>query len=247
MPVGRATVGSGDVGTRVVIVVPNPVVRAGVRTLVADRAGIQVVGTAVDLAAAVASIRSDPPDVVLVDTGLESGVVELVRLREAARIPPVSVVALVTAEVPPVAELRGYVSAGVDGIVSTAEDIGDSLVAIRSGRAPGGWISPTLGADILRHREAAYPKVERPAGGKVTPSEHAVLTLVADGHTDREIASRLQRSERVVKYHVSNLLTKLQARNRAHIVKLAVRSGLLPTPCSCGQGGVGRTTRDHLR
>jgi DNA-binding NarL/FixJ family response regulator len=108
MPVSRATVGSGDVRTRVVIVVPNPVVRAGVRTLVADRAGIQVMGTAVDLA-------------------------------------------------------------------------------------------------------------------------------------------RLQRSERVVKYHVSNLLTKLQARNRAHIVKLAVRSGLLPTPCSCGQGGVGRTTRDHLR
>jgi DNA-binding NarL/FixJ family response regulator len=241
MPQGRGLVLSGNWCTRVVIVVPNPVVRAGVRTLVGEQAGLEVAGTA-EVVAGVAA--SDRPDVLLVDTTLRQDILELVRRRD----PALKVVALVTAEVPPVAELREYVTAGVDGIVSTAEDIGDSLLAIRSGRAPGGWISPTLGADILRRGEPSYrPASPDQATRTVTPSEHLVLKLVADGHTDREIASRLQRSERVVKYHVSNLLAKLQARNRAHIVKLAVRSGLLPTTCPCGQGAGGRTTRDLVQ
>jgi DNA-binding NarL/FixJ family response regulator len=243
MPQGRGLVLSGGVCTRVVIVVPNPVVRAGVRTLVGDQPGIEVAGTTEAVAGVAAA---DRPDVLLVDTMLRLDILELVRRRD----PALKVVALVTAEVPPVAELREYVAAGVDGIVSTAEDIGDSLLAIRSGRAPGGWISPTLGADILRRGEPSYRPAEADSSqgqGAVTPSEHLVLRLVADGHTDREIASRLQRSERVVKYHVSNLLAKLQARNRAHIVKLAVRSGLLPTTCPCGQGAGVRTTRDLVQ
>ena len=234
----------------VLIVAPNQVVRAGIRTLVDDQIRIEVTGAVAGYAEAAAAIRRGRPEVLLVDTTLGTGIVDLVRVRDSVGRRSVGVVALVTGEVPTVAELREYVAAGVDGIVSTAEDIGASLVAIRSGQAPGGWISPTLGADILRDipLPTATPTLEevpvlRVVQDTVTPSEHAVLRLVADGHTDREIATRLHRSERVVKFHVSNLLAKLQARNRAHVVKLALRTGLLPTACSCGQGVGVRTTR----
>ncbi|MEV8378594.1 response regulator transcription factor [Kribbella sp. NPDC056861] len=234
----------------VLIVAPNQVVRAGIRTLVDDQVRIEVAGAVAGYADAAAAIRRGRPEVLLVDTSLGNGIVDLVRVRDSVGPRSVSVVALVTGEVPKVSKLREYVAAGVDGIVSTAEDIGASLVAIRTGQAPGGWISPTLGAEILRYEpptlrpalieETPVPRVSL---DQVTPSEYAVLRLVADGHTDREIATRLQRSERVVKFHVSNLLAKLQARNRAHVVKLAVRTGLLPMACACGQGTVVRTTR----
>lgn len=225
MPIGRGTVVVGTERTKVLIVAPNQVVREGVRTLVADHVCIEVAGAVGSIAEAAVTIRRELPDVVLVDTVIGGGIVSLLTTRDRASGRPVRVVALVTGEVPPVRKLREYVAVGVDGIVSTAQDIGAGLAAIGSGRAAGGWISPTLGAAILRGVPA---EVAQPIPtGTVTPSEHAVLRLVADGHTDREIASRLQRSERVVKYHVSNLLAKLQARNRAHVVKLAVRSGLL--------------------
>ncbi|MFI5712798.1 LuxR C-terminal-related transcriptional regulator [Kribbella sp. NPDC051620] len=234
----------------VLIVAPNQVVRAGVRTLVDEQGRIEVAGAVAGYAEAAAVLRSRGPEVLLVDTTLGRGIVDLVRVRDSTGSRSVSVVALVTGDVPTVAELREYVAAGVDGIVSTAEDIGASLLAIRSGQAPGGWISPTLGADILRHEPPVLrplPDDDKPvlraAHDLVTPSEHEVLRLVADGHTDREIATRLHRSERVVKFHVSNLLAKLQARNRAHVVKLALRTGLLPTACPCGQVTGGRTTR----
>jgi DNA-binding NarL/FixJ family response regulator len=224
----------GTETVKVLIVAPNQVVRAGVRTLLEDQVRIEVAGAVSTVAEAAPAIRRDPLDVVLVDTGLGGGVANVLR----ARRPPVRVVALVTGEVPPVPKLRDYVTVGVDGIVSTAEDIGSALVAIRAGRAPGGWISPTLGADILRGVPVYEPPARDVRGESVTPSEHAVLKLVADGHTDREIASRLHRSERVVKYHVSNLLSKLQARNRAHVVKLAIRSGLLSIPVRMDRYGL---------
>lgn len=247
MPTGRGIV--EQTGTRrvsVLIVAPNPLVRAGVRTLVDDQLQIEIAGAVAGYAEAAAAIRRGGTEVLLVDTGLGRGIVDLIRVRDSTSGRSVSVVALVTGEVPTVAELREYVAAGVDGIVSTAEDIAAILPAIRTGQAPGGWISPTLGAEILRYEPpvpAEEPPVLRPARELVTPSEHEVLRLVADGHTDREIATRLHRSERVVKFHVSNLLAKLQARNRAHVVKLALRTGLLPAACPCGQVLGVRTTR----
>ena len=232
MPIGRGTVVVGTETVKVLIVAPNQVVRAGVRTLLEEQ--VEVAGTVGTVAEAALAIRRDPLDVVLVDTGIAGGIANVLGARSG---PDVRVVALVTGEVPPVAKLREYVTIGVDGIVSTAEDLGAALVAIAAGRAPGGWISPTLGASILRV-VTVYEPPRDVRGESVTPSEHAVLKLVADGHTDREIASRLQRSERVVKYHVSNLLSKLQARNRAHVVKLAIRSGLLSIPVRMDRYGL---------
>ncbi|TWD81515.1 DNA-binding NarL/FixJ family response regulator [Kribbella amoyensis] len=253
-PTGCVTVTAPTGPAGVLVVVADPVVRAGIRALVGEHARTEVAGTADSVRTAAAAIRRDHPDLVLVDSvlvdsapGGSIGELVTVCAEGAAVGERPRVVALVTGEAPSLARVRGYFAAGVDGIVSTAEDIGDSLLAVRSGRAAGGWISPTLAAEILRRTEPPpKPAVAEVAVAlsNVTPSEHAVLRLVADGNTDREIATRLHRSERVVKFHVSNLLAKLQARNRAHLVQLAVRSGLLPVHCPCGQAAGVRSTRD---
>lgn len=219
--------------TEVLIVAPNRLVRDGVQTLVEEQDRFRVSGAVENIAAASRGVRSGRVDVVLVDTAYHVGIIGLLQMRSGYDEP--KVVALVTGDCPPVHRLREYFAAGLDGIVSSADDLTVGLVAVRSGAAPGGWISPTIGAEILRDPpQAAEPSIKLLEA--ITPSEYAVLKLVADGHTDREIAGRLQRSERVVKYHVSNLLSKLQARNRAHVVNLAVRSGLLGVGCSSDQG-----------
>ncbi len=62
----------------------------------------------------------------------------------------------------------------------------------------------------------------------MTPREHEVLELVAEGATNAEIAARLTISENTVKFHMKNILQKLHASNRAEVVAYALRSGLLP-------------------
>ena len=232
MPTGRGTFAVSErTWTEVLIVAPNRLVRDGVQTLVEEQDGFRVGGAMENLAAAAPTILSGRTDVVLVDAAYHVGITRLLHLRDPAN--PLKVIALVTGECPPVTRLRKYFAAGLDGIVSSADDITVGLGAVCSGSAPGGWISPTVGARILHeHPRPAAPEQLPEA---ITPSEYAVLKLVADGHTDREIADRLRRSERVVKYHVSNLLAKLQARNRAHVVKLAIRTGVLAFPCPSDQ------------
>ncbi|GAB3937440.1 response regulator transcription factor [Kribbella albertanoniae] len=232
MPTGRGTFAVNQAWTEVLIVAPNRLVRDGVQTLVEEQDRFRVAGAVENIAAAAVGIRSGRTDVVLVDTAYHAGITRLLQGRDTAS--KLKVVALVTGDCPPVKRLREYFAAGLDGIVSSADDITVGLVAVRSGLAPDGWISPTIGAEILRDPPPAPEPPERLLEA-ITPSEYAVLKLVADGHTDREIG-RLQRSERVVKYHVSNLLSKLHARNRAHVVKLAVRTGLLAIPCPSDQG-----------
>lgn len=229
---------------RVVIIAPNPVIRASVATLIGREPGIQVAATVADESGLGALVVR--PDVLLVDTALREELVALARGRDDARIPQVPIVALVTAEVPAVEDLRAYARAEVDAIVSTADDIATGVRAVCSGRADGGWVSPSLGAALLRESGWSLQPSPRQSGcGDVTASEKAVLLLVADGYTDREIAGRLRRSERVVKYHVSNLLTKFQAKNRAHAVTLAIRAGLLRDDCSFGQGANGQAILVH--
>lgn len=252
MKVARGMFALGEPGgrpVRVVIVAPNPVVRAGVATLIVREPGIQVAATVPDEGGLGSLVIR--PDVLLVDTVLGPGLVALTRSRSEARIPKVPIVALVTGEMPAVEDLRAYAQAEVDAIVSTADDIATGILAVCSGRADGGWVSPSLGAAVLRAgdtenvRRVPQPALRRAICGQVTASEQAVLLLVADGFTDREIATRLRRSERVVKYHVSNLLTKFQAKNRAHAVNLAVRAGLLFGECSFEQGPNGQGVLVH--
>ncbi|MFC0629207.1 helix-turn-helix transcriptional regulator [Kribbella deserti] len=261
MKVTRGMFALGEPGgrpVRVVIVAPNPVIRAGVATLIGREPALQIAATVADESGLGSLVVR--PDVLLVDTVLREGVVALALGRAEARIPKVPIVALVTGEVPAVADLRAYALAEVDAIVSTTDDIGTAVLAVCSGGADGGWVSPALGAALLRDGNwlatpakavdhGPHPSARRPVCGQVTASERAVLLLVADGYTDREIAGRLRRSERVVKYHVSNLLTKFQAKNRAHAVYLAIRTGLLAADCAVGQGlnGQGKlvhSTRD---
>lgn len=112
-------------------------------------------------------------------------------------------------------------AAGVGAIVAADEPIAGLVEAIRSVHAGHGWTSSDIGGRLLElcRRQPVPP----PARGDLTPREEQVLARIADGESNQEIAVRLVVTVRTVKHHVSNLLMKLGARDRAHAVALAYR------------------------
>jgi DNA-binding NarL/FixJ family response regulator len=76
-------------------------------------------------------------------------------------------------------------------------------------------------------RLLARPTLSRAGGGDLTPREHEVLSLLAEGHSQREIASALSVSPRTVGKHIEHILSKLDVHTRTHAVALALRNGLV--------------------
>lgn len=171
------------------------------------------------------------PDIVIVDISMEDQLAELLRSRES-KVP--TIIGLAAGARPTMRKLASLVQLGIDGIVTIADDLAESVNAVHESQNATSWVSPTLGALML----ADFPKNVAPNQGEavdITPSEQRILRLVADGYTDQAIANHIDRKERTVKYHLSSLYRKFDARNRAHLVSLATKFGILPDYCSNGQ------------
>ena len=138
----------------------------------------------------------------------------------SARLPQTRIVVLTASEaqhdVDRALEIgaRGYVLKGV-----SADELVGVVRRVSLGEA---YVTPSLAAAVLMNRNAAPPdsSVSDPVGD-LTPREHDVLELVAEAFSNKEIAARLSISEKTVKHHVTNILDKLQARNRVEAALLA--------------------------
>jgi DNA-binding NarL/FixJ family response regulator len=205
--------------TTVVLADDQRVVREGLATLLGLLPGIQVLGTASDGEEAVSLIERLRPDVVLMDLRMPrcDGVEATRRLRAAAS--PTKVIVLTT-----YADDRSVLDAlraGARGFLtkdSGAEEIERAIAAVVRGEAA---IDPAVQHHLV---EAVAAKSELPHG--LTPREAEVLTLIAEGLSNAEIAARLFVSEATVKSHVNHLFTKTGVRDRAQAVTYAYRHGL---------------------
>jgi DNA-binding NarL/FixJ family response regulator len=192
--------------------------------------GVEVAGTASDGEQAVAMTHELAPDVVLLDLRMPrcDGVEATRRLRE--ELPQTKVLVLTT-----YADDRSVVAAlqaGAHGFLTKdagADQIRDALEAVRDGRAA---IDPAVAHHVVA-AVAAAPDARDPAAGLslpdgLTPREAQVLTLIADGLSNAEIAAQLVVAEATVKSHVNHLFNKIGARDRAQAVAYAYRNGLAP-------------------
>ena len=213
--------GSGVRRIRVLIVDDHEMVRAGLRTLLAADAEIEVVAEAASGAQAIALARARRPEVVLLDARLpDIGGAEVCR-RLRAEVPGVAVAMLTTYSDDEL--VRQCVSAGADGyLLKDIErlDLGRSIRALARGEAV---IDPKVAPLVLaaarlvgQAGESAQPLTER---------QRDVLRLVAEGRSNREIAERLYLSEPTVKGYVEEILRQLGARNRVHAAILATKRG----------------------
>ncbi|MFD4571635.1 response regulator [Streptomyces sp. NPDC058417] len=213
---------------RVLIADDQQMVRQGFTVLLDARPGIEVVGQAVDGLDAVARVAELSPDVVLMDIRMpELGGIEATR-RITAATPDIKVLVLTTFD------LDEYVyealRAGASGFLlkdASADQLAEAVHIVAAGDAllaPG--ITRKLIAEFARlHGTPRAPLKERI--GDLTERETEVLSLIAQGLSNAEIAERLVVAEQTVKTHVGRILVKLGLRDRTQAAVFAYESGLV--------------------
>jgi DNA-binding NarL/FixJ family response regulator len=219
--------GDGDV-IRVVIADDHALFRRGLHIVLADEDDIEVVGEASDGQQAVELSAQLAPDVVLMDVRMPgTGGIEAAKaLREAS--PGAKIVMLTISDEEE--DLYEAIKAGASGYLLKEIPIDEVADAIRSVHAGHSHISPSMATKLLTEFAAmARKEEERPQmpAPRLTEREMEVLTHVAQGLNNREIAKELFISENTVKNHVRNILEKLHLHSRMEAVVYAVREKLL--------------------
>jgi len=213
---------------RVFLVDDHRVVRSGVSAYLAQVADIEVIGEAGDGRQALDRIAvleqgGNLPDVVLMDL-LMPGMDGITATRQIrSRWPAIEVVAM-TSFVEE-AMVRGALEAGAAGYLLKDADADQVAQAIRDALAGRMHLDPVVARLLADSLRAPH----RP-GQSLTPREREVLTLVAEGASNRQIAQTLVVRERTARTHMSAILAKLGLVSRTQAALWAVREGLAPGP-----------------
>jgi DNA-binding NarL/FixJ family response regulator len=205
---------------RVVVADDHNVVRAGIRELLADEAGISVVGEARNGREAVDLALALRPDVVVMDVNMPelSGVEATRQIRAAA--PTVRVLVLTSYQDDPY--LYGLLDAGASGyILKTAEDH-EIVRAVRATAAGQSVIDPAVAPRLI----ARLTRTAAAQADTLTERELEVLRLAARGQTNKQIGAALRISDRTVQNHLANIYAKLEVASRTEAVTAALQRGL---------------------
>ncbi|MEU5599776.1 response regulator transcription factor [Streptomyces sp. NPDC020298] len=211
---------------RIVLADDQPLVRAGLRMVIADAPDLEIVGEAGTGTEAVRLVRELRPDVVVMDIrmpGMDG--IEATRMITAnAPAPRVLMLTTFDDDNNVYAALR----AGASGFLVKDMALDDILAATRVVAAGDALIAPSVTRRLIEefaNRPAAAAPPQRLDG--ITEREREVLTLVGSGLSNSEIAAELFIGHATAKTHVARLLTKLDARDRVQLVIIAYRAGLV--------------------
>ena len=213
---------------RVCIVEDETLVRHGIRKLLELGGRVEVVAEARDGEEALLQIEQTRPDVVLLDVRLPrlDGIGVLRALREKPGAPPCLVLTTFDDREVTLAAIRE----GARGFLRKDVSLEHLLEAIETLAAGGTYLQPAVTESLLRGLDGARRSLPVPGLVQIeplTPRESEVLGLMAAAYTNREIADALGAAEGTVKIHVSNILSKLGARDRTQAVLSALELGLL--------------------
>lgn len=195
----------------VALIDPVPLYREGLSALIRRTPGLRWLGSTGDLHAAVRLHERLRPDVLLIDSVLDP-VGHLARLL-VERAPDLLIIGLVRDAHSHANYVTSVLEAGVRGVVPRSAQPEQIVRVIGETCRSRGYVHPDL-----------RPSKERPT---LTRREYEVLTLIADGLENQQVADELIVSVETVRTHVKGILRKLSARDRTHAVSLAYRSGLL--------------------
>lgn len=211
---------------KVLLVDDHTIVRQGLRLLLDTQPDIRIVGETGEGREAIEKARQLMPDVILMDISMPgmNGLEACRRIRECC--PGTRILALT------MHDNEEYffqaLSAGAAGYILKKADPAELVSAIRVVYQGGAFLYPSVAkslvADFLRRVDSGE---ERANFDGLTEREREILKLVAEGKTNREIASLLLISTKTADRHRANLMDKLNVHNRSQLIKYAIRKGII--------------------
>ena len=207
---------------RAVVVDDHAVVRTGIKLLLEREEDIEVVGEAGNAKDAIFRARSLNPDVILLDVVMpgQSGIDVLPNLVKEA--PAAKVLVLSMQDDP--SYVREAFAAGAAGYVLKEAADEEVVAAVREIASGGRYVHPALGARLVTAEAEARAAAE---ADPLSDREGEVLSLLALGHTNQEIAKMLYISVRTAETHRAHIMRKLGLATRAELVRYALSHGLL--------------------
>jgi DNA-binding NarL/FixJ family response regulator len=202
---------------RVAVGLQLPVMALGAQAICEQDARLRCVGGAGDAASLLEGCRRWRADVAVTEPGLlkPDGTLAIQALRQ------LGVKVLLIGDATLIDEIAALLRAGAAGFVAAGADrheLATALTQVAAGRL-------VFEAELTRHLLCAHQAAQAPP--RLTDREHQVLTLVADGHSNRQIAETLYVCQSTVKTHLESVHDKLGTRRRAAAVAEALRLGLL--------------------
>ncbi len=208
---------------RVVVVDDHPLFRDGVARSICESDSLDVIAEGCNAEDAFDLAKMHMPDIVCLDISMPGGGIEAAR-RIGSAFPTVKIVMLTVSEADEDvtaaldAGARGYILKGV-----SAAQLIDALLGVADERS---YISPELAARLLTAKRSRYAEEKAHPTDTLTRREEQILELVAKGLSNKEVALKLDLKEKTVKHYMSNILQKLDVRNRVEAALLARDRGL---------------------
>lgn len=203
---------------RIAIVDDHPIVREGLVAALDDESDFMLVGAVGSTEELIEQCAQWRPDIVLLDFEMP-GLSGVDAVRELVRALPNGHVIVFTAYADD-ERIIGAVRSGAKGYLLKGAPAHEVAQAIRDVHSGGSYLPPAIAAVLAR-------QMREPKRTSLSARERDVLRFVADGLSNKQIARRLEITERTVKYHVNSAMTKLGADNRAQAVAVAVRRRIL--------------------
>ncbi len=226
---------------RILLADDHPIVREGLRAVLETQSDFEVIGTPEQAASGDEALRLSlemQPDILLLDLEMPvmDGVETIRRLRQQMRLntskgdgmrPRIIVFTAFDNDERIIAALE----AGANGYLLKGAPREDIFNAIRVTMQGGSLLQPVIASKLLRHvgqhTSSSTVTPQSPSYESLTERELEVLSLLAQGMPNKEIAAHLTISERTAKFHVSSIMGKLGATNRTEAVSLAAQKGLI--------------------
>lgn len=207
------------------IVDDHALVREGLKALLSLAPDVEVVGEAENGKEALRKVRALRPDVVLMDIAMPGmGGIEATR-RVCREFPETKVLALTQYD--SFDYVIPMIEAGAKGFVTKASSSSELARAVRTVYQGSSYLSPAAAAALVEERQRRSAEGVGDPYDSLTEREREILKLLAEGHTTREIARMLFLSPKTVEWHRGNLMHKLKLRNRAELVRYAIRKGIV--------------------
>jgi DNA-binding NarL/FixJ family response regulator len=200
---------------RIMTVDDHPLLRQGIAALLKTDPGMEMVSEACDGEEAIVQFRLHRPDVTLMDLQMPNmnGNEAISRIRSEFPDAKILMLSTYAGDV----QILAAIKAGARGYLLKGNVRTELLEAIRTVHAGRKRIPPEIAAELADHA----------ADDQLSAREIDVLRLIGAGNANKQIADKLSIGETTVKSHISNILSKLGANDRAHAVTIALRRGII--------------------